>query len=354
MAAELKNSGLDAYLCASPISMGYLHGFFEGGGERFMSMGVRSDGSVRLICPGLSESQARRAGFEDVRTWRDGENPYAHFRQLSEDWGLRSGLVAVDDDMGAGMLLGMQNTIPAARFMAGHELLSRLMRVKDEDEIANLLEAGRIADEAYVAALPQLKPGITELDLAEVLLSEMRKRGGRPDFCIVAAGKNGAEPHHITDDTVIQSGDVVVMDFGCSVNHYPSDITRTAAVGSATEEEKKVYRLVYDAHMAARAAIKPGVPCQEIDRAGRRVIDAAGYGEYFMHRLGHGLGMRGHEEPNMVEGNTVPLEPGFCFSIEPGIYLPGRFGVRIENIATATAEGHRSMNVDPSPELQIV
>ena len=161
----------------------------------------------------------------------------------------------------------------------------------------------------------------------------------------------GAEPHHESDNTVIQSGDVIIMDFGCEFEGYQSDITRTVCCGKASDEAKRVYDIVFGAHQAGRAAIHPGVACQELDRAARQVIEKSGYGEYFFHRLGHGIGMRGHEEPYIVEGNETPLEVGHCFSIEPGIYLAGRFGVRIENIVTATMDGHASINAEPSATL---
>jgi Xaa-Pro dipeptidase len=188
----------------------------------------------------------------------------------------------------------------------------------------------------------------------EALTAEMRRQGGKPAFCIVAAGANGAEPHHLSDDSELKDGDVVVMDFGCTVGGYYSDITRMAAVGRASEKAQEIYGIVLAAHRAGREAIRPGVTAESVDRAARRVIEEAGYGPYFMHRLGHGLGSRGHEEPNLVEGNKHLLEPGNCFSVEPGIYLPGEFGVRIENIVTVTEDGHESFNEEPPDELPVL
>jgi Xaa-Pro dipeptidase len=246
----------------------------------------------------------------------------------------------------------MQATLPAALFKPGQVVLSKLMRNKDEDELALMRKAGKIADDAFDAVLPQIRAGMTELQLDQLLQDEMRRFGGKPAFCIVASGAAGAEPHHLSDESVIQNGDVVVLDFGCDVEGgYKSDITRTVCIGRASEEAKKVYDTVYRAQAAGRAAARSGVAAQEVDRAARKVIDDAGYGEFFVHRTGHGIGMRGHEEPYMVEGNTDLLEPGQCFSVEPGIYLPGKFGVRIENIVAATGSGHESMNREPSALL---
>lgn len=351
LAAELQSSGMDAIFLCTPISMGYLKGFREGGGERFLTLAIRADGSIRMICPALSATQAQRTGIEDVRGWKDGEDPMRHFRDLASDWNLRSAIIAVEDDMPAHMLLPMQEALPAALFKQGQEVIARLMRVKDAGELELMRRAGKIADDAFPAGLRAIRPGATEVEVEEAILSEMRRLGGVPTFCIVATGAMGAEPHHHSDDTRIAEGDVIVLDFGCSVEGYLSDITRTVACGEPSEEARKIYDIVYRAHRAGRDAIRPGVPCQDVDRAARKVIEDAGYGEFFMHRTGHGIGSRGHEEPFIIEGNTLPLAPGHCFSVEPGIYLPGRFGVRIENIVACTENGHESLNEEPSPTL---
>ena len=351
---ELESAGVDAFFAWSPVSMSYLHGFGEGGGERFITLAVRNEGDVRMICPGLSETQAGRAGIRDVRSWRDGEDPLNHFKELIDDWSLATGMVAVDDEMPAQMLLRMQAAAPQAHFRTGSEILSKLMRVKEPQELAWMRKAAQIADQALGAGLEAIRPGVTELEVEDALNEEMRRLGGRPAFCIVAAGANGAEPHHLSDETVIQKGDVVVLDFGCTVAGYYSDITRMVAVGEASKEAREVHEIVLRAHRAARNAIRPGVTAESIDRAARQVIEDAGYGQQFMHRLGHGIGMRGHEEPNMVAGNIHLLEPGNCFSVEPGIYLPGKFGVRIENIVTVTEDGHESLNAEPADELTTV
>ncbi len=351
LAERLSAEGVDAFVGWSAVTMGYLHEFHEGGGERFMALCVRSNGDSRLICPALSATQAARAGIESVVPWRDGEDPLQHFRRLTEDWSLRAAIIAVDPELPAHMLLAMQSAAPAALFKPGGELISALTRVKEPAELALLRQAARIADDAFPKALQELRPGITESELEQALTEEMRRLGGKPAFCIVATGANGAEPHHLSDDTRIVEGDVAVVDFGCTVGGYYSDITRTVCVGKASEEARRVYAIVHDAQARARDAIRPGIECQEIDRIARKVIADAGYGAYFMHRLGHGIGMRGHEDPCLVEGNAHRLEPGNCFSVEPGIYLPGKFGVRIENIVSVAASGHESLNEEPPAEL---
>lgn len=347
----LQQNGIDAFFGWDAVTLGYLHGFNEGAGERFSTIAVHADGRNAMICPALSVNQAERAGITNIRAWRDGEDPLALFKALADEWNLKSSIVAVDAEMPARMLLAMQSVLPAALFKHGDDLVGPLMRVKDSTELANLRRAGEIADEAFPAAIAAIKPGVTERDIENVLMEEMRRLGGNPTFCIVATGANAAEPHHFSDETPIKEGDSLIMDFGCLYEGYHSDITRTVSVGPASEELRRVYRSVYNAHMSARQAIQAGQPCESVDHAARQVIADAGFGEFFMHRTGHGIGRRIHEAPYIVAGNQEPLAPGECFSVEPGIYLPGRLGVRIENIVTVTADGHASLNAEPAPEI---
>jgi Xaa-Pro dipeptidase len=351
LAQVLQDNGIDAFFANTPISMGYLAGFKEYGHERFMALAINTQGQVALICPALSAEQAKKSGIEDIRPWPDGEDPLALFQALAVEWNLRSSILAVDDEMSARQLLEMQSVLPAALFKPGQPVIGNLMRKKDDQELATMLKAAEIADQALAAGHKAVRPGATEAEVSDALSNEMRRLGGKPTFAIIGAGQNGAEPHHLTDDTVIKEGDVIILDFGCDVDGYQSDITRCASCGPASDEAQKIYKIVLDAHNAARAKIHPGVTPEAIDQAARQVIEQAGYGEFFMHRTGHGIGMQGHEAPFIVQGNTTPLEPGECFSIEPGIYLPGKFGIRIENIVTVTPEGHRSLNEEPAPTL---
>jgi Xaa-Pro aminopeptidase len=354
LAQILQQEGVDAFLAWSPITMGYLANFEEHSIERFLTLAIRSTGETHLICPALTVNQARRAGIQSLDGWKDGENPHALFEALAERWNLQSAIIAVDDEMPARLLLELQSILPAGLFKSGQEMLSRVMRRKEPGELAALRAAAKIADEAYLAILPQIKIGMKEKELQAKLSAEMDSRGGVTEFCIIATGAGGAEPHHLSDDTILAEGDVLIMDFGCRFDGYLSDITRTVAVGSASDEARKVYGVVLDAHNAARAAIHPGQSGAQVDAAARQVIDEAGYGQYFIHRTGHGIGQRGHEEPYIVSTNLEPLEAGNCFSIEPGIYLPGNLGVRIENIVACTVDGHECFNAGPPAEIPIV
>jgi len=345
----LAESGHQAFFASSPVTMDYYSGFGEDGSERFMVMAINQAGEIELFCPALSVNQAVRCGLTQAKGYADGVSPDADFRAFAASWNLKS--VAIDDEMRGGQLLRLQGLMPGVTLVAGSKIAGQVMRTKCGDELADLHEAGRQADYAYTKVLDVLKPGLTEEQVARDLSDFMAEAGGRPTFGIIAAGPNGAEPHHHADKTVLESGQVVIMDFGCNHNGYNSDITRTIALGEPETEADKVYETVYAAHMAARAKIRPGVTAGEVDKAARDVIDQAGYGEFFVHRTGHGLGMRVHEEPNIMPGSDEILQVGDCFSIEPGIYLPGRFGVRIENIVTVSDNGHVSFNDDPPAKL---
>jgi Xaa-Pro dipeptidase len=351
----LADAGVDAYFAATPSAMDYVVGFREGGGERMMLVGVAPDRPVEMLTPALSHTQATElTGLTAVNTWSDGEDPGKAFGVLAERWGLRSAVVAVDEFMPAAYLIRMQEALPAALFKSAEPIMEACRGRKTAEEVALLEAAGKIADTAYPAGLAVLREGATERQVGIAIQQACHAQGAPAGVGIVGAGPNGAKPHHETGERKIQRGDVVIMDYGATYKGYQADITRTACCGPASEEAKKVYRIVRDAFYAGREAAKPGVACQEVDRAARRVIDAAGYGEFFCHRVGHGIGLAGHEPPYMVEGNTTLLQEGHTFSVEPGIYLPGKFGVRIENIVAITADGCRSLNAEPKPELQEV
>ncbi|HEY7630593.1 MAG TPA: M24 family metallopeptidase, partial [Thermoleophilaceae bacterium] len=196
--------------------------------------------------------------------------------------------------------------------------------------------------------------GRRETEVAADLAGLLRKHGhSQVDFTVVGSGPNGANPHHEAGDRTIEEGDMVVLDFGGLKDGYGSDTTRSVHVGEPTDEEREVHEIVRRAQQAGFEAVTTGIACQEVDRAARKVITDAGYGEYFIHRVGHGIGLTTHEPPYMVEGEEHPIEPGMCFSIEPGIYLPGRFGVRIEDIVVATEDGGRRLN-NTSHDLHVV
>ena len=241
-------------------------------------------------------------------------------------------------------------------FIPGDACLTQIRIRKDEAEIEAMQKAVQIAQAALQAALSAIQPGITERELAAEITVQLLRHGSEsqlPFTPIVASGPNSANPHAFPGDRHLQSGDMLIIDWGANVGGYFSDLTRTFAIGEPEDELKLVAQTVMQANTAAREIAGPGVTAQEIDRAARKVIEDAGYGGYFIHRTGHGLGMEGHEAPYIREGNSLPLEPGMTFTIEPGIYIPGRGGVRIEDDVVITDQGLRSLS-DLPRDLKIL
>lgn len=342
--AELSNQNMDCLLLSSPQAMGYAHGFFEDGHERLLILAIQATGEVTLLGPALSETSAKESGIQSVRTYTDGQNPMELFADLADEWNLRTGVIAIDPVLRADLLLGMQQTLPAALFQSADPILGKVMGVKDDVEIDALRASGAIVDAIYRDLLNELKPGQTEIGIANRIRAMMLERGGSPLFCIVAAGPGSAEPHHANSDRPVQSGEVLLLDFGCEYRGYCSDITRVLHFGPASQKVKEVYQAVYEAHQTGVRAVKPGISTGEVDRMAREKLGDHGLAEYFVHRLGHGIGMSVHELPNLSPGNETILEPGHCFSIEPGVYLPGEFGIRLENIYACGLEGAIPIN----------
>jgi Xaa-Pro aminopeptidase len=242
-------------------------------------------------------------------------------------------------------LLGLQQTLPGTSYSALTRALPMLRAVKDPAELARLEAAGAAADATYEQIVGVRFAGRRESEVAADLAELLRGFGHEQvDFTVVGSGPNGADPHHEAGERVIEDGDCVVLDFGGLLQGYGSDTSRTVSVGEPAAEVREVHEVVRLAQQAGVDAVRPGVACQEVDRAARAVITDAGYGDRFIHRTGHGIGVTTHEPPYMIEGETLPLVPGMCFSVEPGVYLPGRFGVRIEDIVTVTPDGGRRLN----------
>jgi Xaa-Pro aminopeptidase len=256
--------------------------------------------------------------------------------------------------MWAAHLLRLEAAIPDAEFVAAGPVLGAIRAVKDDQEIGLLKRAARAADEAFNRILGTRVEGASETDVAGRLAELLVATGhDAAAFTIVGSGPNGASPHHEAGHRQLQQGDAVVMDFGGRTGGYHSDLSRTVAVGEASGELPHVHEIVREAQEAAFRTVRPGVPAQDVDRAARRVIEDAGFGGRFIHRTGHGIGLEEHEPPYIVEGNEEPLHPSMCFSIEPGIYLPGEFGVRIEDIVTVTEDGGQRLNL-ASRDLEVV
>ncbi|MBQ0825353.1 M24 family metallopeptidase [Streptomyces tagetis] len=347
------DAGLAGLLVAPGPDLVWLTGYAPVDTERLTLLVLAPGRDPVLVVPALEApdaGQAAGAPALTLRDWTDGQDPYAATAALLDG----TGRLGVSDNTWAMHLLGLQRALPATSYAALTEALPLLRAVKDPAELELMAAAGAAADAAFEEIRAVRFAGRRESDVAADLAALLRRFGhSRVDFTIVASGPNGANPHHEAGDRVIRDGDMIVLDFGGLKDGYGSDTSRTVHVGEPTDEERRVHDLVREAQEAGFRAVRPGAACQDVDRAARAVIDGAGYGPYFIHRTGHGIGVTTHEPPYMIEGEEQPLLPGMCFSVEPGVYLPGRFGVRIEDIVTVTEDGGRRLN-DTTRELVVV
>jgi Xaa-Pro aminopeptidase len=321
--------------------------------ERITMLVLDAAREPAMIVPLLERPDAELAAGVaalSLTDWADGSDPYAAAARLLDP----HGRYAVSDSAWAMHVLALQGALPESWYTSMTGALPMLRAVKDAEEVDRLAAAGAAADAAYEQIIGVRFASRREREIGADLAGFLREHGhSQVDFTIVGSGPNGANPHHEMGERTVQEGDTVILDFGGLLDGYGSDTTRTVHVGEPTGEEREVFEIVRRAQQAAFEAVRPGVACQDIDRAARKLIDDAGYGKNFIHRTGHGIGLTTHEPPYMVEGETHRLVPGMCFSIEPGIYLPGRFGVRIEDIVTVTEDGGRRLN-NTSHDMHIV
>lgn len=353
-AADARAAGLNGLIITPGPDLIYFSGYAPTAiTERLTALLIPAEDPPKLLVPKLEAPDAKSAVGDSVKIvdWADGTDPYAIFGEML----LPAGRYGISDNAWAMHLLGFQTALPESSYAALTAAMPMLRAVKGPEELARLEDAGAAADAAYQEILGVRFAGRKESEVASDLARLLREHGhSQVDFTVVGSGPNGANPHHEAGERVIAAGDVVVLDFGGLKNGYGSDTTRTVFVGDDPPAEvREVHELVRRAQQAAFEAVQPGIECQEIDRVAREVITDGGYGEFFIHRTGHGIGLTTHEPPYMVEGETHELVPGMCFSIEPGIYLPGRFGVRIEDIVTVTQNAGRRFN-NTSHELATV
>ena len=300
-----------------------------------------------LICPAFEATKTQRSPIAwQLFTYVDGQNPLDAFRAACQALhldGTRLGLEAYK--MRVVELRLLETAVPALTVEAADQLIAELRMVKDAAEIAAMRRAAQIAEQALSEVLPTVRPGLTEKQVANELVQALLHSGAETLAFdpLIQSGPNSALPHATPGERIIQTGDILLLDFGVTHNGYCSDITRTFTVGQPAAEIKAIYEAVKQANAAGRSAAQPGATGEDVDRAARKVITDAGYGQYFTHRTGHGLGLEGHEPPYMVEGNTTPLAAGNTFTVEPGIYVPGVGGVRIEDDMLITSDGAESL-----------
>ena len=341
-------AGLDAILVTPGADLRYLTGYSAMPLERLTCLVVLASGRPTLVVPKLERPAAEASGAgaaAEIMDWPETADPFALVAGLLP----AAHRVGLDDHMWAEKVLRFRAAMPTAEQVLAGGVLSELRVRKDGDEIAALREAGAAIDRVHARMAEWLRPGRTEREVARDVADAIVAEGHvRVDFVIVASGPNGASPHHETSDRVIEAGDPVVVDIGgTTAAGYCSDETRTYAVGEPPAEYVEAYAALLAAQVAACEHARPGVTAQSVDAAARSVLEEAGLGTYFIHRTGHGIGLETHEEPYIVAGNSTILEPGMAFSIEPGFYIAGRYGARIEDIVVITSGGVERLNLRP-------
>lgn len=347
------DKGIDLLLIGTGPDFAYLTGSWVSSHERLTVLVVPQRGTAWIAAPNtdITDIKAAPVGELDVelRGWNDGEDPYKLALHGAGD-GL--GKVALGQSLTADHVLRFQDLLPRAGYELATYALAELFTRKDEAEIAELRKAGRAIDAVHAQVPQLLQAGRTEAEVAHELEKLILREHSIIDFVIVGSGPNGANPHHSFSDRVLAEGEPVVVDIGGTLpSGYHSDCTRTYVVGGdiskAPQDFQDAYAVLADAQAAARAAAHPGSTAADIDAIVRQAISAAGWGDYFVHRTGHGIGLSTHEEPFIMEGNDLALEEGMAFSIEPGIYLEGKWGMRLEDIVVLTNDGYESLNLAP-------
>jgi Xaa-Pro dipeptidase len=335
---------LDAILLMEGTSLNYFTGIRWWGGERMFAAVIPAKGSAFYVCPAFEEGRAREqitSDSPDVHIWQEDENPYLLVAQGLKDRGLTAGHVGIEETVRFVFSQGLAKAAPQAHFMSATSVTAGCRMRKNPHELELMRLANQVTLAAYEAVYHSLREGMTQYDVAG-LVESAHDRLGFPGDAMVEVGEFTAFPHGSTQPQAIREGVPVLIDGGCRVEGYESDITRMMILGKPTDKMKQVFEIVHRAQSAALAAARPGVECGSVDAAARKVITEGGYGpdyKFFTHRVGHGIGMDGHEWPYLVRGNATKIEPGMTFSDEPGIYIRGEFGIRLEDDMHITENG---------------
>jgi Xaa-Pro dipeptidase len=339
---------IDALLLEPGSTLSYYFNASWGLSERPFLAVLPARGDVAWVCPGFEEARAREqvGGTGDVRVWQEDESPYARVAQILSDRGVARGTIGVEERLRFFISDGVRQEAPAATFVNATPVTTGCRMIKSPAELALMQRANDIAMRAFRAAFATLREGMTNNELARNLNQAFARLGGSSPFSLVMFGAATAFPHGTVQPQRLREGDIVLADIGCKVEGYASDVTRTTVFGRATARQTEIWNLERRAQDAGFAAARVGAPCEAVDVAARKVITEAGFGPDYRlpglpHRTGHGIGLDGHEAPNFVRGNTLPLRPGMCFSDEPTIVIFGEFGIRLEDCLYITESGPR-------------
>jgi Xaa-Pro dipeptidase len=356
----MESNRIDALLLMEGTSLDYFTGIRWWGGERLFAMVLPAKGTAFYVCPAFEEGRAREqmamapeGERSDVRNWQEDTNPYQMVAQGLRDLGISSGTVGMEETVRFLFSSEIAKAVPQAKIVSGTPVTAGCRMVKSNHEIELMRLANKVTLTAYEAAYHALREGMTQSQFEDQIAAAY-KQLGFPGEASVQVGEYSALPHGSTTPQVIREGSIILVDDGCDVEGYQSDITRTFVLGRPSDKMKKVFDVVHQAQTAALKTARPGVECQAVDAAARKVIADAGYGpdyKYFTHRLGHGIGMDGHEWPYLVRGNTTPMVTNMTFSDEPGIYIRGEFGIRLEDEMHIT-ENAAELFTPQSPSLE--
>ena len=356
----MEANNLDAVVMMEGTSLTYFTGMRWWGGERLFAMVMPAKGKAFYVCPAFEEGRATEQiakgpdrNDADVRIWQEDENPYERVAQGLKDRGLSTSRLGMEETVRFVFANGIAQAAPQVSIQSATPVTAGCRMIKSEHEISLMRLAAKVTLSAYEAAYRALKEGMTQDDFSR-LVQAAHSQLGFPGDADVNVGEYSALPHGSIAPQVIREGTILLIDGGCKVEGYTSDISRTFVLGKATEKMKKVFDIVRHAQSAALAAARPSVQCGDVDAAARKVITDAGYGpdyKFFTHRLGHGMGMDGHEWPYLVRGNPTPMTAHMMFSDEPGIYIRGEFGVRLEDDMHITENG-AELFTPQSPSLE--
>lgn len=342
----MAQTGVDVLLLGPGANLRWLTGYHALPLERLTLLIVPVEGEVALLVPALERARAAasRAGdVAEIVTWAETDDPYDAVRRHVSS----ARIAAVDDRLWASFTLQLQERLAVASWWLASSVLGPLRQRKDAAELAALAAAGAAIDEVHATVGSLLRGGRTEVEVGADIATAIRRTHDDVAFVIVASGPNGASPHHELGSRRLETGDAVVVDIGGVLDGYCSDSTRNYALGTPSDDYRAMHEVLEQAQEAGVNAVRPGVAAEDIDAAARRVLTAAGYGEHFVHRTGHGIGLEEHEEPWIVAGNAASVDVGMTFSVEPGVYVPGRHGARIEDIVAVTDEGVQRLNHRP-------
>lgn len=347
LSQRIKDEGIDAIIVGPSSDLEYLTGLHFHPDERFIGLFVLSNGKSFYIIPELYYEEAREKLGSEARiyVWSDSEGFLSAICKARGEYEISTMTVGVNDGIRAVDMLDMKGCL-YVDFKNGSSVLERMRLIKNKEERDFLRRASEIADRVVSEIIKYIRPGLLERDISQKIKELFIEFGGQGLSFepIVASGPNTSRPHYNKDDRRIEEKDIIILDFGCRYNGFCSDISRTAFVGEPTEEQRKIFDIVVKANTEAENIIKPGISAGQVDLAARTVIREAGYGDCFLNRTGHGIGMAVHEGPYIKEGNKQVLEDGMSFSIEPGIYIAGRFGMRVEDIVLVTNKGREVLN----------